>query len=1083
MPRKVRRALTGTASVGQRAAQRKAAGIGANVGPDQPFRRGKNNRPLKPAEVAAPALFVLRQLTRPSSSIAQTAHDALTGKINDPLDVSKSMWKGAAENKRSWSQNLKEDLGVKGPTADVAGLALDIGLDPTTYVTLGVGSVANRAAQKAGVAAYRAAIKSGVKQAAAQKAAQKAAEAAAKAAPAGQGLKVKFAGREVPGIRRATARIAPRSLGRPGAAARNTLAEVNPRIRPAGITREQHEVVRAAGRRDRAIQGRGRDEGLQRGRAMNRVLNAEAIPGASPRARAKRVFRPSVPRGSASGDELHKRIIAEVEEGAAEHPVAKKYVEQRRKELVAERAAGVRTPDFNAKTGERGPARDVLDYIRRAEDGAAVGYYARQMLRPRHTKGRQMRAVEDTPLHAREDRLRLAVKDPAGEKYVTNIGLNEANRSAMSASLRANETQRAVFNMGKPFESAADLAVGDVGLYKLNRAGRLVKAEPGDAGARVIDEHLVDYAANATTVSGKKLRVWDEVQGRWKFVATATPGFNVRNLIGDTWNAYLAENPVRLAGSGRDAIRVLRRQGQHEKAMRRLEDAAPLPKGAKTVTVRGKYGGKEELTLDEIIREAMREGVLRSGQRGREIRDIIEGGEPLTKIGRDTRAGSALERLLQNREDLNRLGTYLSSRKRGLTPSEAAKRMTDYHPDYGDLSELEKTIGRRLAPFYTFTARNIPIQSRSLVKKPGKFANFEKTRNAIMDAQGIPRDSQSDLNEFDASQVPFIVNVGGKRQIVTAGLPQTDLQQFPLSALKGAANLVRGDLGAASEDFNNQLAEWAKKAASTIGPVKIPVELYANLNSFFRDEIERKESPLTPGPRLILQQIQRADPKLAAKLGITDKFIDRRTGKRTWAWRGRADYLSGQIPGAPQFVKQMMQESNRKGQGQGAKAFGFATGLRVRPFDKDYVTTKRINDSYELLDSLEKRQRALGQQGIGEGNRQYDALSARIAKEYRDIYQLSKVRGDAVLPKRGKPPMKKWVTRNGREVRTANGERIRTPEYQRYLDRQAKLRKGKKRIKSVPPAGWQGQPGAIPGGIPGDGGRPSNNIPGGIPGA
>ena len=53
----------------------------------------------------------------------------------NPLSVIPAAGRGVAE-RRTYSQNLR-DLGVEDKTATWLGLALDIGLDPTTYITGG----------------------------------------------------------------------------------------------------------------------------------------------------------------------------------------------------------------------------------------------------------------------------------------------------------------------------------------------------------------------------------------------------------------------------------------------------------------------------------------------------------------------------------------------------------------------------------------------------------------------------------------------------------------------------------------------------------------------------------------------------------------------------------------------------------------------------------------------------------------------------------------------------------------------------------------------------------------------------------
>jgi hypothetical protein len=148
-----------------------------------------------------------------------------------------------------------------------------------------------------------------------------------------------------------------------------------------------------------------------------------------------------------------------------------------------------------------------------------------------------------------------------------------------------------------------------------------------------------------------------------------------------------------------------------------------------------------------------------------------------------------MRRVGQYRENLVRLNTFTAALKRGLTDREAAGIVTDLHFDYGDLSQTERSL-RRVFPFYTFTARNTPLQARKVVTRPGKYANLEKLREEAAKAAGLPvgenNDYQRKLKDYEQLGVPIPIPgiklpaPGGKKTqaLAYAGLPVTDLNRI-----------------------------------------------------------------------------------------------------------------------------------------------------------------------------------------------------------------------------------------------------------------------------------------------------------------
>lgn len=89
-------------------------------------------------------------------------------------------------------------------------------------------------------------------------------------------------------------------------------------------------------------------------------------------------------------------------------------------------------------------------------------------------------------------------------------------------------------------------------------------------------------------------------------------------------------------------------------------------------------------------------------------------------------------------EDVLRFSHYLDRRRKGWSPADAALSVKKYHYDYSDLSDTERTIFRRIFPFYAWLRNNLPRQVQNAVIRPGKFAVPAKAVNQVQREAGGP---------------------------------------------------------------------------------------------------------------------------------------------------------------------------------------------------------------------------------------------------------------------------------------------------------------------------------------------------------
>lgn len=979
----------------------------------------------------AAALKILDVTARPVHAIAGGADALVQGKGAGA--AAKAAGRGISGKDRTLFSDVLKHAGAPKAVQGVGGFALDVAADPTTYVTFGAGSVAEHAAGKAARDAASRAAKAGIGDSAAKTAAREAVAAAHKAgksreeaaalgrsaaaetkrvqveqvaaragkraaaaAPAGSGVTARFAGREVPGVRRGTAaagrgaRAAGRVAGRaPGAGraqkaaagARELVREVRPQLVPAGVDREAYVGARRAARQARAATSHAERENQAFARALQKAIGSDSY---------ERVIRAietrTVSKLKASDPELHSAAV-----------------------VLRSRFRHAKRLRAHAGLGE-GTIRDYFPHARQdvLEQGLGIADQAVEGVKPRRGGGGRT-VTRPGSGSTRTDRRGLHEINPerlaeGKEPFSTNIPLVSLNYLSETARTTAkSDFLKAMAKTGrvvKPGQGTVHLKDGEA-VYRLgfepgsktlthladSKAGgevvlrsgagrgrfglreiddaelqRVLGHKAGDNGAPqgqyvVLDRKVVEdtlastQPARARHTSGQ---AFDKATGGFKRVATMTPGFHVRNAVGDAQMAFLGQPGGSLVRNAGQAGKALRRVSQQEREAGRVRVTPKTSKG--TIKVAG-----QRQPIGDFLAGAKENGVIRSGYVGRELEDLTKGkvGAP-SKVKRGT--GDRVKRWMQNREDLFRLATYKHGLDKGMKPEEAADLAASIHIDYGDLTETERRYLRRAFPFYTFSARALPLHATKLVTNPGKFATVEKAREEVGKTTGLSEDEQRDrMQEYQLRQAPFVVKIGKGPTAVSAALPLTMLNEVPTST-----------------SLSDYLDELGQFTAGMLNPlVKDPAELWANESAFFRRPIEDERRPLVSAP----SWVQHVPRKYWAGLGITPDFVDPRTGKKVWGWRGKADYLAKAVPGPVNLVQQLASPgTNRRGQDGTAKVVAGVSGVRLDPLDENAAASAEVTRAYKELALLNRRSGALNQQGVNGKNptHEYFVIRQRI---------------------------------------------------------------------------------------------------------
>lgn len=287
------------------------------------------------------------------------------------------------------------------------------------------------------------------------------------------------------------------------------------------------------------------------------------------------------------------------------------------------------------------------------------------------------------------------------------------------------------------------------------------------------------------------LKAYDKVLGFWKGSVTGWfPAFHSRNLMGGMFNNWI--------GGVKNPLRYL--QG----------DQIAAGKAGKIITETG-----TTLTYDQIRNLADKLGV--TGQPGMmDVMKEVETGINKSKIGLSEIPQKAMGWV----ENRIRIPLFVDRIIKGDAPEEAAKQVFKMQFDYAPeaLTAFEKNVMKRLMPFYRWTRGNIPLQLEQIIKQPGKYAGLGK----------------------------FVKSIGGQKQDEeTQYLPQYMREGLPIRVgeKNGLPQYLYG-LGLPVEDVNRL---WRGSGLRTLqgfigelSPIlKYPIEAGTGQNLFYGEPIDK----------------------------------------------------------------------------------------------------------------------------------------------------------------------------------------------------------------------------------------------------
>lgn len=214
-------------------------------------------------------------------------------------------------------------------------------------------------------------------------------------------------------------------------------------------------------------------------------------------------------------------------------------------------------------------------------------------------------------------------------------------------------------------------------------------------------------------------------------------------------------------------------------------------------------------------------------------------------------------------EDFNRLNHYIGRRLNGSPVADSSLAVKKYHFDYSDLTEFEKSVMKRIFPWYSFSRKNLPPLLADLAEKPAKLA---ATTRLVTGTRTPGEFVPPWIAEGAATPIEGGPE-GQKRFISSFGLPMED------ELVKTIGALAQGDIGRTFQQAFGMSQPF----------VKLPAELATGTQMYSGRKLEdlRPYEFATLGG-LVPEDVARQASQVIAntplsRFGSTlDKFIDER---------------------------------------------------------------------------------------------------------------------------------------------------------------------------------------------------------------
>ena len=311
--------------------------------------------------------------------------------------------------------------------------------------------------------------------------------------------------------------------------------------------------------------------------------------------------------------------------------------------------------------------------------------------------------------------------------------------------------------------------------------------------ALVVDNDLLnilDLGQRATSKEAHPLvKFFNGINNTFKKFSTLTPGFQMRNIIGNSTDMVL---------SGMPATQLPVYYGKAADVLNNADDIISKVKDGVKLTAK-------ESKQFETLKEFYSAGFADAFTKGNALEDIVQGSKGIT--GKLSKASIKTNEFVDN---YNRLALLMYAQdhpkylqKLGKSNAVDAVRMVLFDPS--NMSDIERKYMKKIIPFYTFTKQNLMFQAENIVRNTPKYNKLLKALNKAY--EGVGKDNYQQYQK-ENMQIPLpFVGGNGNQLFLKSNLPLSDLGEF-------ASNPIRRTL------------------ASTSPLIKTPVELVTGKSMF-----------------------------------------------------------------------------------------------------------------------------------------------------------------------------------------------------------------------------------------------------------
>lgn len=374
------------------------------------------------------------------------------------------------------------------------------------------------------------------------------------------------------------------------------------------------------------------------------------------------------------------------------------------------------------------------------------------------------------------------------------------------------------------------------------------------------------------------LEFMDSLNNMFKSNKLLSPGFQLRNIFGNTSNMVLGGVPLHKAVGGMPAAnkaikngeKMLKRIAQGEvlsaKEMKSLENFMEFSKHGFV-----EYGNKmhdiPEHLLNRNVERSKFGKKLAANKKAEALQGRIDAGlevatEAATKQSMEfqdiiTSPQYAMDKLKKFNMDLNQQGdltarmtlwTYAKDNpdwliQNGYDSPEQAVRMILF--EYDDLSVVEQDVIKKIVPFYTFTKKNLAFQIQNLGKNTKKYSQTIKAFDSLWGTLDLDAEER-DMYKIENFWIPIPgIKDDGTYYAIKSSLPLGDVGEFletPLQrAVSATAPVVRAPFemamnkqafsGMSISDYKGQkgfyIPEISKKAEYGLSQIGLDVPAMA----------------------------------------------------------------------------------------------------------------------------------------------------------------------------------------------------------------------------------------------------------------